>query len=140
MSNICWKTAKDLDLDALAELGSLAQPNQAQAVHAAFQRLQTKAMQDEARAQIEAAADQKEAANAQIRAAIATEATAVSTSDSARWLMWSVIAQAPPNADQVKIAAAPERAVADGLGLESDEAQKPRSGRAIALVRSEPAA
>ena len=50
------------------------------------------------------------------------------------------LAQAPPNADQVKIAAAAERAVADGLGVESDEAQKPRSGRAIALVRSEPAA
>ena len=48
------------------------------------------------------------------------------------------LAQAPPNADQVKIAAAAERAVADGLGVESD--QKPRSGRAIALVRSEPAA
>ena len=50
------------------------------------------------------------------------------------------LAQAPPNADQVKIAAAAERAVADGLGVESNEAQKPRSGRAIALVRSEPAA
>ena len=49
-------------------------------------------MQDAAKAQIEAAADQKDAAKAQIRAAIATEATAVSTSESTRWLMWSVIA------------------------------------------------
>ena len=50
------------------------------------------------------------------------------------------LAQAPPNADQMKIAAVAERAVADGLRVENDEAQKPRSGRAIALVRSEPAA
>jgi hypothetical protein len=50
------------------------------------------------------------------------------------------LAHAPPNADQVKIAAVAERAVADGLRVENDEGQKPRSGRAIALVRSEPAA
>jgi hypothetical protein len=41
---------------------------------------------------------------------------------------------------QVKLGAAEEQAVADGLLVENDEAQKPRSGRAIALVRSEPAA
>jgi hypothetical protein len=50
------------------------------------------------------------------------------------------LAHAPPNADQVKIATAAERAVADALRVENDEAHKPRSGRAIALVRSEPAA
>ncbi len=58
------------------------------------------------------------------------------------------LAHAPPNADQVKIAAAAERAVAAAadravaasLRVENDEAHKPRSGRAIALVRSEPAA
>ena len=50
------------------------------------------------------------------------------------------LALTPSNVDQVKIAAAAERAVAVGLGVESDEAQRPRSGRAIALVRSEPAA
>ena len=49
------------------------------------------------------------------------------------------LAHTPP-ADQVKIAAAAERAVADGLRVENDEAHQPRSGRAIALVRSEPAA
>jgi hypothetical protein len=41
---------------------------------------------------------------------------------------------------EVEIAPAGERAVADGSRVESDEAQKPRSGRTIALVRSEPAA
>ena len=58
------------------------------------------------------------------------------------------LAHAPPNADQVKIAAAAERAVAAAadravaasLRVENDEAHKPRSGRGIALVRSEPAA
>jgi len=43
-------------------------------------------------------------------------------------------------ADQVKIAAAAELAFADELRVENDEADKPRSGRALALVRSEPAA
>jgi hypothetical protein len=43
------------------------------------------------------------------------------------------LAHAPP-------AAAGERAVADELRIENDEAHRPRSGRAIALVRSEPAA
>jgi hypothetical protein len=50
------------------------------------------------------------------------------------------LAHAPPFADQAKIAAAAERAVADGPRVENDETHKPRSGRAIALVRSEPAA
>jgi hypothetical protein len=55
------------------------------------------------------------------------------------------LAHTAPDADQGKIAAAAERAVAtaaaravSGLGVEYDEAQKPRSGRAISLVRSEP--
>ena len=50
------------------------------------------------------------------------------------------LALTPSNVDQVKIAAAAERAVADELRVENDEAYRPRSGRAIALVRSEPAA
>lgn len=91
MSNVFWKTVKDMEIDALAELGTNAGPAYARSVHVAFQRLQTRAMQDAAKAQIQAAADQKEAANAQIRAAIATEATAASTRDLAWWLMWSVI-------------------------------------------------
>jgi hypothetical protein len=47
------------------------------------------------------------------------------------------LALTPSNVDQVKIAAAAERAVADELRVEDDEAHRPRSGRAIALVRSE---
>jgi hypothetical protein len=58
------------------------------------------------------------------------------------------LADTPPNADQVKIAAAAEQAVATaaarpvaaGLRVENDEVQRPRSGPSIALVRSEPAA
>ena len=50
------------------------------------------------------------------------------------------LALTPSNVDQVKIAAAADRAVADELRVENDEAHRPRSGRAIALVRSEPAA
>ena len=42
--------------------------------------------------------------------------------------------------DGPKIAAAADRAVAGGLGVEIDETQKPRSGHRIALIRSEPAA
>jgi hypothetical protein len=57
-------------------------------------------------------------------------------------------AQTPPNADQVKIVAAAEQAVAKAadravaavLGVGNDEAQRPRSGHAITLFRSEPAA
>jgi hypothetical protein len=48
------------------------------------------------------------------------------------------VAHAPPA--EGEIAAAGERAVADGLRVQSDEAPKPRSGHTIALVRSEPAA
>jgi hypothetical protein len=44
------------------------------------------------------------------------------------------------NADQVKIAAAAELAVAAGLRVENDEAYKSQSRPAITLVRSEPAA
>jgi hypothetical protein len=44
------------------------------------------------------------------------------------------------NADQVKIAGAAERAVADGLNVESDGDRKPQSGRLITLVKSGPAA
>jgi hypothetical protein len=48
------------------------------------------------------------------------------------------LAHAPPA--EVEIAAVGERAVADGSRVQSDDAPKPRSGRTIALVRSEPAA
>jgi hypothetical protein len=47
---------------------------------------------------------------------------------------------APANADQAGVAAVAERAVADGLHVESDGDRKPKSGRPIALVRSDPAA
>jgi len=46
----------------------------------------------------------------------------------------------PTNADRVRIVAAAERAVADGLHVESDGDRKPQSGRPITLVKSEPAA
>jgi hypothetical protein len=92
VSNANWNMVKDMDIDALAEHGSVnAGSERAQSVHVAFQRLQTKAMQDAAKAQIDAAAEQKAASSALIRAAVATEATAASTADSARWLMWSVV-------------------------------------------------
>jgi hypothetical protein len=49
------------------------------------------------------------------------------------------LALTPSNVDQVKIEAAAERAVADELRVENDEAHRPRSGRAVALVdRSRP--
>jgi hypothetical protein len=50
------------------------------------------------------------------------------------------LAYIPSNVDQVKVVVAGEQAVADGLPSENDEAHKPRSGRSIALVSSEPAA
>jgi hypothetical protein len=44
------------------------------------------------------------------------------------------------NVDRVKIAAAAERAVADGLDVENDGDRKPHSGRTMTLVKSGPAA
>ena len=46
----------------------------------------------------------------------------------------------PTNADRARIAAAAERAVADGLQVESDGDRKPPSVRPMTLVKSEPAA
>ena len=46
----------------------------------------------------------------------------------------------PTNADQVKIETAAERAVAEGLHVESDGDRKPKSGRPMTLVKSDPAA
>jgi hypothetical protein len=46
----------------------------------------------------------------------------------------------PTNEDQLRIVAAAERAVADGLCIESDGEPKPRSGRLMTLVKSGPAA
>ena len=46
----------------------------------------------------------------------------------------------PTNADRVRIVAAAERAVADGLHVESDGDRKPQPVRQMTLVKSEPAA
>jgi hypothetical protein len=46
---------------------------------------------------------------------------------------------APANADQVRIAAAAERAVADGLYVENDADRKSGPGRPMTLVKSDPA-
>jgi hypothetical protein len=48
--------------------------------------------------------------------------------------------QAPTNADQAKVAAAAERAVAESLHAESDGDRKPQFGRPMMLVKSDPAA
>ena len=50
------------------------------------------------------------------------------------------LADTPTNADRVRIVAAAERAVADGLHVESDGDRKPQSVRPMTLVKSEPAA
>ena len=50
------------------------------------------------------------------------------------------LAHTPTDADRARIAAAAERAVADGLQVESDEDRKPQPVRQIALVKSGPAA
>ena len=48
------------------------------------------------------------------------------------------LADTPTDADRARIAAAAERAVADGLHVETDEDRKPQ--RQMTLVKSEPAA
>jgi hypothetical protein len=48
--------------------------------------------------------------------------------------------QAPTNADQAKIAATAERAIAESLHVESDVDGKPKFGRPMVLVKSDPAA
>ena len=50
------------------------------------------------------------------------------------------LAHTPTDADRARIAAAAERAVADGLHVESDGDRKPKSGRPMTLVKTEPAA
>ena len=50
------------------------------------------------------------------------------------------LADTPTNADRVRILAAAERALADGLHVESDGDRKPQSVRPMTLVKSEPAA
>jgi hypothetical protein len=50
------------------------------------------------------------------------------------------LADNPTNADRVRIVAAAERAIADGLNVESDGDRKPLSIRPMTLVKSEPAA
>ena len=46
------------------------------------------------------------------------------------------LADIPTNEDQMRIAAAAERAIADGLLIENDGDSKPRSGPLITLVKS----
>jgi hypothetical protein len=50
------------------------------------------------------------------------------------------LALTPPNADVSRVAALAERAVAEGLQVESDGDRKPQAPRTITLVKSEPAA
>src|ERR1700730_6532560 len=92
MTNQTWMNVRDLDLDDLAEGGSVDQnPLAMQAVVVAFQRLQTRAIQEAAAAQISAASDQKEAVSAAGRVAKAAEETAKYTRESARWMKWTVM-------------------------------------------------
>jgi hypothetical protein len=50
------------------------------------------------------------------------------------------LAHSPTKADQERVAAAAERAITDGLHAENDADRKPKSGRPMLLVRSDPAA
>jgi hypothetical protein len=50
------------------------------------------------------------------------------------------LAHTPTDADRARIAAAAERAVAEGLHVETDEDRKPQSVRQTTLVKSGPAA
>jgi hypothetical protein len=50
------------------------------------------------------------------------------------------LADTPTDADRARIEAAAERAVADGLQVESDGDRKPQLGRLMTLVKSGPAA
>jgi len=50
------------------------------------------------------------------------------------------LADSPTNADRERIVTAAERAVADGLHVETDGDRKPQPIRQITLVKSEPAA
>ena len=50
------------------------------------------------------------------------------------------LAHTPTNADRVRIVTAAERAVADGLHVESDGDRKPQSGRPMTLLKSGSAA
>ncbi len=79
MTNFAWESVKDLELDELAERASVYSNNMqiGPAVRAAFDRLQTIAMQ--------------EASKAQIDAAQATKDTAEFTRQSAYWMKVSAI-------------------------------------------------
>jgi hypothetical protein len=50
------------------------------------------------------------------------------------------LARTPTDPDQTRIAAAAERALADGLPVEGEEDRKPKSGRPKVLIQSDPAA
>ena len=49
------------------------------------------------------------------------------------------LAHTPTNVDQERVAAAAERALTDGLEVENDADRKPKLGRLMALVKSDPA-
>jgi hypothetical protein len=51
-----------------------------------------------------------------------------------------LLAHTPTNADQMIIEIVAERAVADGLHVESDGDRRPKSGRPMVLVKADPAA
>jgi hypothetical protein len=50
------------------------------------------------------------------------------------------LAHIPTDADQMRIAAAAERAIADGLHADSDADRRPKSARPMLLIKSDPAA
>jgi hypothetical protein len=87
-----WNLVKDADETKLGELGSSSpNPDIAQAVNVAFQRLQPLAAKEAAEAQKSAAQAQQSVAADSARAAKAAEDTAKHTKSSARWIMLSVI-------------------------------------------------
>jgi hypothetical protein len=92
IQNPNWDQVKGMDIDDLGAWGAVDQnSDRANSARVGFLRLQTKAMQDAAAAQIDASSIQKAAAEAAIRAANATEETAKYTQASAKWMKWSVI-------------------------------------------------
>jgi hypothetical protein len=75
---------------------------------------------------------------------VEVEAAAAARFDQFRGLPVNVslpdVSDGPTNADQEIIETVAERAVADSLHVESDADRKPKSGRPMLLVKSDPAA